>query len=251
MIPGEATSPRRGPGGLWSRGTEAVSFLLDKARIHRKPLGSPNPDFRKRRMARVEEVVRLLRYQRAGNSQNHGFSPGDPVITEPLSGRRRRALPPVLWELLRLNHNDERVVKFGWDQDILGQRRVRLKSRQDFQGCQGPGFRGVDDANTRAVPTSSVQPGPLPVESPLRMPLLDDSPCSGHQSGIPCSSRPMRFSTSRAPTPVVPKSSGVSPPRAAWDVVNQPRVSERSPSKSCRARPTKRESRTSRSDSSG
>jgi hypothetical protein len=44
-----------------SRGLQDNLMLPDQAGIHRKPLGLPNPNFREGRMARVEEVVRLLR----------------------------------------------------------------------------------------------------------------------------------------------------------------------------------------------
>jgi hypothetical protein len=183
-------------------------------------------------VSRVEYIIRLHRHQRARDPQDRRFSSGNPIISQPSCGWSGRTLPPVCRDFIQLERKNERIVKLYRDQNVSGQRGVRLKAGQHLERRQGPGFRSIDGGNPGAVPATTVQTRPFPVERRFYVPSFDNPPSLRHQSGIPCSSRPMRFSTSRAPTPVVANSNGVSPANAAWGAVNQLRVPARFPSKS-------------------
>ena len=71
------------------------------------------------------------------------------------------------------------------------------------------------------------------------------------QEKTPCSSRPIKPSTSLAPISVRAISSGTAPPSALWGVESHTKAPSPSPSKSAIALPKTLEARRSLSDSSG
>src|SRR5207247_111060 len=81
-----------------------------------------------------------------------------------------------------------------------------LKSRQR-RAC-----RGVNNRRSRRVPTSTEEPRTFSIERRDGMFRFDDAPGRDHYEKTPCSSRPIRVSTSRAPMSVLARSIGMAPP---------------------------------------
>src|SRR5689334_24713511 len=101
---------------------------------------------------------------------------------------------------------------------------------QEFECCQGFTACRVDHRNPDAVPAASVKPCALSVERVFRKPCLDDPPGLEHQVKTPCSSLPIIFSTSRAPTSVFAISKGAAPPNARLGLISHLRAACSSPS---------------------
>ena len=120
-----------------------------------------------------------------------------------------------------------------------------------FERSQGLRFCRVHNAGTYTVPPAAVQAGALAGERCPGVLPLDDSPSGEPQEKTPCSSRPIRFSTARAPSSVRENAKGVSKPKAFFEVVSQVTAPSTSPSKSSTAFSNTVATRSKRPDSSG
>src|SRR5215472_1928127 len=109
----------------------------------------------------------------------------------------------------------------------------------------------VNDADPGAIPATAIQACALAGERRPGTFALDDPPSANHQEKTPCSSRPIKFSTSRAPGSVREYAKGVRWPRAFLGLVSQVTAPATSPSNNSTACSNTVETRSRRSDSSG
>lgn len=121
---------------------------------------------------------------------------------------------------------------------------------QYFKHGQRLGLRGIDDRSSWTVPTPAILACAAPAESCFGVSSFGNSPNGEVHEKTPCSSRPIRFSTSRAPTSVREYSRGVSFSSALFGVVSHLSAPARSPSNNSRVCSKMAESRSSFSDSS-
>lgn len=75
----------------------------------------------------------------------------------------------------------------------------RIEMHQHLQRCQRLRLRGVDGCRSRIVPAAAELPRALAAECIPGVFPLGNAPGGHAHEKIPCSSRPIRFSTSRAP----------------------------------------------------
>ena len=126
--------------------------------------------------------------------------------------RRMRSIAAryVLANEFRLDLGDQRFVDSDFKHDVVVKQLGGLEVNNHFEGGEGLGRSGVDDGGPRAIPATSIKACALACERrPGAFPL--DDPPSGNppQEKTPCSSRPIRFSTSRAPSSVREYAKGV------------------------------------------
>lgn len=121
---------------------------------------------------------------------------------------------------------------------------------KDFKHGQRPRLRQINNRDFGTVPPSAKSTRSLSAERRGCMPALGDA-LRVHQEKTPCSTRPIRFSTSRAPDSILEYIRGVSPSRGFLGVVSHLTADATSPSNSSTALSKTIEIRRRRSHSSG
>ena len=178
-----------------------LKFHIDRSRPNRRNCCSFKPA-RTVLMGWVDKKIGFLRDHRTGHSQNKRIGLRKPFVADCLRCPRRWVRTPVIREAGFLDGNDQMFVYSGRNCDVILEQRLRVYVYENFEHGKREGLRGVDYRMTGGIPTPTEAACSFPRKGILRESSLDDSPSDNRHGKTPCSSWPMRFSTSRAPSSV-------------------------------------------------
>src|SRR5207249_2062835 len=121
----------------------------------------------------------LFRDENAWHGQDRGTRLADPRVAEPLRGRRKRLLSPILRQTARRQGFDQFIGKAEkkTDKPVW---RARIPMRQLFQSSEGFVLAGVDDRDARRVPASAEEPRALAYEGVRGALFRHDAPARVH-----------------------------------------------------------------------
>src|ERR1019366_2165138 len=158
----------------------------------------------------IQKKIALSGDQRAGHPQYRRGGVARPVVSNLLNASGCRFRSPIPGQGGCVDVEDVRLVDGNLKQDILLQEFRGVQVDQDLQHRQRLRLGGVDDFSAGAIPSPAIETSALARECRSRVLALGNAPSGDHQEKTPCSRRPMRSSTWRAPSSVRACMRGVS-----------------------------------------
>jgi hypothetical protein len=157
---------------------------------------------------RIEKKVVLRRHDHARDAEYRRNLGSRPLVSNGSGAWRRRIRSPILGQSRLVNIGDQRLFYSDSQHDVFLKEFRRLEVNQDLQNRKRLGCGCVNEWHARVVPAAAEQSRAISAESVLHVVPLDDSPSGNNHEKTPYSIRPIRFSTSRAPTSVREYASG-------------------------------------------
>src|ERR1700722_20400982 len=153
-------------------------------------------------MPRVEQKIGLSGNEGTRHAQHSRGAAGSPIVSNCLHLGRRGIRLPIPRQLRWVEFVDVGFVDRNFEENILLQKFRRVQVNQYPKHSQGLRLRGVDHGSAGTIPSAAVETGTFSSERGLCVLLLGDPPGRKTQEKTPCSTRPIRSSTSLAPNSV-------------------------------------------------